>query len=246
MKHPSWVPHLFVAVHALFLVFMLPRPASANFGSPQGGQVSAEPTGIKEVDITHETLTIDARPLSKGQMVYVEAVYQLDNRGSEKQLHLLFASGSERVSDFQVWLGEQKVPTTPAEGVEVPASWKPPPKTPGIHGGYYLDYGHVAKRPLTPLACTIVLPPGQQSLKVRYQAEASKYPSDLAAYWQFAYVLAPARDWAWFGGLDVTIHLPDGWYAAATPPLTREGEVLHGSFADIPADAIALDISSSR
>ena len=167
-------------------------------------------------------------------MVYVEAVYQLDNRGAEKQLHLLFASGSERVSDFQVWLGEQKVPTTPAEGVEVAASWKPPPKTPGIHGGYYLDYGHVAKRPLTPLACTIVLPPGQQSLKVRYQAEASKYPSDLAAYWQFAYVLAPARDWSRFGGVDVTIHLPDGWYAAATPPLTREGEVLHGSFPNIP------------
>jgi uncharacterized iron-regulated membrane protein len=61
-------------------------------------------------------------------------------------------------------------------------------------------------------------------------------------YRQFAYILAPARSWAGFGGLDVTVHVPDDWSVASRPALQREGALLNGSFNDVPADAIALTL----
>jgi hypothetical protein len=55
-----------------------------------------------------------------------------------------------------------------------------------------------------------------------------------------AYILAPAREWAGFGGLDVRVQLPKGWRFASTLALTRSGDDLTGSFAELPADAIAM------
>lgn len=59
---------------------------------------------------------------------------------------------------------------------------------------------------------------------------------------QFAYVLAPARTWNAFGGLDVTVHVPPGWRAAASPTLTRDADTLHATFGDLPADAISMAV----
>jgi hypothetical protein len=61
-------------------------------------------------------------------------------------------------------------------------------------------------------------------------------------YRQFAYILAPARAWAGFGGLDVTVHVPEEWTVVSTPGLQRDGGVLRGTFTDVPADAIALTL----
>ena len=55
--------------------------------------------------------------------------------------------------------------------------------------------------------------------------------------WQFAYVLAPARAWGGFGGLDVEVLLPHGWRAAYTPDLLRNGDMLRRNFDVVPADA---------
>src|SRR2546423_13451981 len=94
----------------LLVGLVLPSLAFANVGPPSwGGQVVAEPTGLKDVAVTHETLTIDLRPLADGKPVFVEAVYQLDQRGTERTLDLVFASGSERLTDFQVWLDDRAV-----------------------------------------------------------------------------------------------------------------------------------------
>jgi hypothetical protein len=59
---------------------------------------------------------------------------------------------------------------------------------------------------------------------------------------QFAYVLSPARAWAGFGGLEVTVHAPPGWIAALTPTMTRTGDTFKGSYDRLPADAIALTV----
>ena len=235
-----------LARFAVVGALLLPASAEANVGSPHyGGQIVAEPTGLKDVAITRETLTIDLRPLAVKELAHVEAIYHLDNRGPERLLELLFVSGSRRMADFKVWLGDQPVPSAPASQAEVPKSWQPPKQTPGIHDarglGYYPDRPGGER-----IAFSITLPPGPQTLKVRYQAEAAFYHrSDQATvYRQFAYVLAPAKDWGSFGGLDVAIHLPEGWQAAFTPEMAREGDVLRGSFADLPADAIALTVQA--
>jgi hypothetical protein len=60
--------------------------------------------------------------------------------------------------------------------------------------------------------------------------------------WQLPYILAPAREWASFGGLDVTVYLPETWQAASKPSLEREDNVLRGSFAHVPADCLALAV----
>jgi hypothetical protein len=61
-------------------------------------------------------------------------------------------------------------------------------------------------------------------------------------FWQFIYLLAPARDWGGFDRLDVTCFLPAGWKAASNIDLQRDGDVLRGTFAGIPHDALELTI----
>jgi len=221
---------------------MIPAVVQANVGPPSsGGQVVAEPVGMVGVDIRSETLIIDLRPLATNGLALVEAVYHLHNPGPEKKLDLLFASGSANIAGFQVWLGDRPIACAPARDTKTPASWHAPAQTPGLRGASGLPYLQHRPRDVTPMAFTVVVPPGRHDLKVRYAAEASiNRRGHPTVYRQFAYVLAPARAWSSFGGLDVTLHLPENWEVACTPALIREADTLKGSFADLPADAIVL------
>lgn len=232
------------ALPSLLALLLLPAAARANFGTIwSGGQVVAEPVGIIDVAITRETLTIDLRPLATNSPAQVEAIYHLSNDGPEKKLDLLFASGSATVSDFHVWFAGQPVDTHPAPDVKMPDSWKAPRYTPWLYDAAAVS--HVQQQPLCPVAMTLVVPPGRHELKVRYAAEATVnhfgHPTFLH---QFAYVLAPARAWSGFGGLDVTIHLPANWRAGCSPEMAREGDTLRGSFDNLPGDAIALTVQA--
>ncbi len=136
----AFCKHLAIALAALGSL-LLAWPALANVGPPsRGGQIVAEPTGLKDVAITRETLTIDLSPLAEAKPGFVEAIYNLDNRGPRRRLDLVFASGSKFMSGFQVWLGDQASPSQPAKQLEVPKSWQPPSHTPGINDGKALDY----------------------------------------------------------------------------------------------------------
>ena len=228
---------------ALFLL-MVPAIARANIGPPSfGGQIVADPIGVIGIAITHETLTIDLRPLATNDFAQVEALYHLHNGGAERTLELLFASGSANVTDFQVWLGAEPIPSRPTKETKLPASWQPPNQTPGLSDGNGLNYLSYGSKEVTPVGFTVTVPPGSHDLRVRYTAEASThlngYPT---VYRQFAYVLSPARAWSNFGGLDVTIHIPENWRAASAPTLARKGDTLKGDFAKLPADAIALTL----
>ena len=235
-----------VAIFVALAFFATPRVATVNVGPPSsGGHVVGEPVGIQNIDIAREALSIDLRPLARDGLAQVEAIYQLDNRGQEQTLDLLFAGGSKGVKDFQVWLDETPVTAAPARDAVIPESWQPPPQTPGIAGGRPLDYWFYGASRLVPMGFTISIPSGPHALKVRYVAEPTKhfygYPT---VYWQFAYVLAPAKSWAGFGGLDVEIQLPEDWKASCTPRLIRDGDCLKGRFDDLPADAIALTVQA--
>jgi hypothetical protein len=206
------------AVGTLALIALAPASGSANLGPPtKGGQLVAEPDGIKDVEINRETLTIDMRPLSNHGHVLVEAVYQLHNHGDEKKLDLLFASGAAETMNLRVWLGDQLIASRLAEeGTKLPKSWQAPRTTPGIEGDDELAIRYRGSE-ARPASFSIVLPPGRHTLKVQYAADAvhnrARGPTVCR---QFAYVLAPARSWAGFGGLDVTIHVPEGWDVACS------------------------------
>jgi hypothetical protein len=223
-----------------------PATVNANVGPPwSGGQVVAEPIGVIDIAINHEELTIDLRPLANNNRAQVQAIYQLQNDGDAKTLQLLFASGSSNDDNFQIWLDDQAIESAPLDDFQLPESWNPPEKTPGLHGGTEIEYVAGRHKAIKPVAFTVTIPSGQHQLKVTYAAEAVTYRSATpTVYRQFAYVLAPARAWSSLGGLDVTIHVPENWDVATTPNLTGDGNTLVGHFGSIPADAIAITLQA--
>ena len=223
-------------------VLLLPDLVQANVGPPSsGGQVVAEPVGIQQVEIRWEVLQIDLRPLADNELAIVVAEYQLENYGPDKTLNLLFASGSAEVSQLKVSLNETPIPSHPAPETPLPESWQPPKETPGLHGEPPVSYLGYGSQPAVPYAMIVVIPEGSQKLRVQYRAEAAIHKfGQPTLYHQFAYILAPARAWSGFGGMDVTIQLPEGWNFACNLPLQRTGDVLAGSFSEVPADAIAM------
>lgn len=238
--------HLQVWLEGVALFLLAPYPVWGNVGPPSsGGQIVAEPVGIQDVEITREVLTIDLRPLATNRLAEVDVVYNLTNRGAEKTLDLLFASGAAGVTNFQVWLDGQPLRSQPADSASIPASWQAPNATPSMHDERPLSYLAYGKQVTAPLAFSVVIIPGRHVLKVHFLAEAATHRYGTpTVYRQFAYVLAPARSWSRFGGLDVSIQLPIDWRVACTPTLTRKGDTLVGSFTDLPADAIALTVQA--
>jgi len=239
----TWMIAWFAVTH-----LFLPTVAQANSGPPfRNGQFGAEPIGVDFIGISHETLHIDMRPLARNKLVNVEVMYELDNAGNTQQLELLFVTGANYVENFHVWLGEVELSTeTSAVNIdELPPSWKPPTITPKIdseqsnaYPNYYTDL------PTQLVKFSAEIPSGKSQLKVAYQALAAQ-SYQVVVNWHFAYVLAPARSWASFGSLDVTVDVPNGWKVATTPHLSRTGNVLNGSFDGLPADAIALTVRES-
>jgi len=244
---------LAVACAVALVGFSLPASARADIGPRWWGDRPAEPQGLQEVDITHQDLTIDLRPLAAVQSAHVEAVYRLHNPGAARKLDLVFVSGVQGVTDFQVRLGDRLLESRPLprkrwHGQELPKSWQPPPPKLGIDGEAYF-MGNQISTEVELLEFSVELPPGASTLSARYRARAwgSAEPSSTESNgsyptvtWQFPYVLAPAREWKSFGGLDVTVYVPEGWQSASVPALHREGSVLHGNFGNVPADTLML------
>jgi hypothetical protein len=225
--------------------------ARANIGPRWRGDVTTEPWGIKEVVITHEQLTIDLRPLTDGDPVRVDVTYHLDNAGASKKLDLLFVSGEVGISEFEARLGERLLESQPLSREDLrrhwdrfPKEWEPPQHLLGIkEDGNYCPV-HDWRSQAVPMAFQLELPPGSSTLNVRYRARASGAAEmgSPTVTWQFAYVLAPAREWGGFGRLDVTAYVPAGWDARSAPDLEHEEGVLRGTFTGLPADTLMVAV----
>jgi hypothetical protein len=206
----------------------------------EGDPVGEPAPSLASVFIERETLSIDLRPLARGGRALVEAAYLLRNDGEGRTLDLVFLAAALAGSGGAVRLDDRPVPrgvaTPPGP---LPESWRPPATTPAIGGSTRLDY-LVQSSGVIPLTPT--LPPGRHLLSVRYEAAPSGQATGAKVSWQLGYILAPARLWAGFGGLDATVRLPSGWEAASDPPLSRRGDRLVGSWDRLPADALALTV----
>ena len=217
-----------------------PDPVTLHNGSRLG-----EPAGaLAGVAIEHESLDIDLRPLKLEEPARVEAAYRVRNDGPARTLDLLFVANG-LAQGFAVYVDGKPVNATPGTAGTLPASWRAPAATPAPEGA-------PAAIPYEPrgegtLAFRAALPAGRHEILVRYPAEASVYSrNDLTPVWQLGYVLAPARDWASFGTLDVRVRVPRGWRAGSSIPLQRRGNELTGSFRGVPADALALAVQRPR
>jgi hypothetical protein len=229
-------------------VLLLPAAVQGNFGRQWHGDPVTEPRGLKEVAITREDLVVDLRPLNTLEPAEVRVTYHLHNPGQPRKLDLLFVSGTAVVNDFEVRLGGRLVNSRLLPEDEyhryvkkLPASWKPPHFMPGIDRKRTYLWFRDDPSDVALVAVSIDLPAGDSTLSAHYWARAcgidEGYPT---ATWQFPYVLAPAREWASFGRLNVTVYIPEGWESACTPALQREGTVLSEQFDGLPADILHL------
>jgi len=121
-------------------------------------------------------------------------------------------------------------------------SWKKPDKTP--YQDRELMYNPYNGN-LKSAKFTINLPKGKHILKAKYKAEPTVYKDiGIMKGWQFAYSLAPARDWKSFGGLNLNIKIPKDWQFFSNLKLEQAGETLTGKFDQIPADFLAVTIQA--
>jgi hypothetical protein len=231
----------------LGIVVFQPGRVFANMASPvQPGDPVGEPSGdLKQIAIAREVLDLDLRPLANDQPAMVSATYAVRNEGPAQALDLLFVApglvGTSR-SDVAVWLDNASVPATIAPNQKLPASWQPPATTPGLEGSGPLTYQTRNDRVVR---FSLALPAGSHQVRVRYSARATAHSGNSPVrYWQLGYVLAPAKNWAGFGALDVSVEVPPGWPAATRPELTRQGDVLKGTFEGVPADSLAITVQA--
>lgn len=231
---------------SIALAAALPGVAHANASQPVfPGDPTGEPRGVHGIAIADEHLTIDLRSLPDTERARVTATYRLANAGDAQQLSLVFTTGVRAVQDFAVSLDGRAIAGAGLATGPLPQAWQAPATTPGLDGGAARPYeleSAVAE------AFAVTVPAGTHELTVRYAAQATLdvRPDDSPTkIYQLAYVLAPARTWDSFGGLDLTIEAPAGWRIAVTPALPRTGDTLQAHFPTLPADAIAITATAS-
>lgn len=233
-------------IAAVLMILLSAWSVFANVAAPsQGGNLAGEPTGLEKIFITRERLTIDFRPLGQLQSamdkrnISVEAVYEVENMGEAINQTLVFATGARNAEDFKIWIDDRQIERTEIVEGNLPVSWQAPKETPWKDGRQLM---YAPSRNLSRgIRFQMNIPPGRHQIKASYQSEAAVYAAlEPLKAWQFAYILAPAREWAGFGNLDVTVYLPEKWEAVTAPELQREADVLRGSFTGIPADALAI------
>lgn len=234
--------YLVVLVAAALLVPVLLRANMANPVEP-GDRVGEPAAALAGVVVERERLDVDLRPLERGEPAEVEAVYRLRNDGPARALEMVFVADA-LADGGRVTLDGRPVPVaeSPAD-TALPARWLAPRTTPGMGRDGPLAYEAGQGDAAGTLRFRLPLAAGKQTVAVRYRARATAHSTGSpVVHWQLAYVLAPARQWAGFGGVDLRVQLPAGWSASSEPALRREGDVLVGSWDALPADALALTV----
>jgi hypothetical protein len=123
--------------------------------------------------------------------------------------------------------------------------WMAPRETPRIEGRG--RHGSLMYRPRVPavLEFSVSIPPGRHILRANYECEAGTHLfGDPTVYRQFGYVLSPAHTWTNFSGMDVTVHIPEGWHVSTNLALTQDGDKWSGRFEGVPADSLAITIQA--
>ena len=233
-------------IRALLVLLALATVAEANMAQRYfSGTRSGEPGGIKGIAIEHEELSFDLRPLAAHDAAQIRARYFVDNTsGADVTAPLVFVAGAAASSlivtlDGTALRDGETRPLTREEMQALPAAWNPPMSTPGFDGDN-IGYGTEDNASFT---FTLAIPTGKHEIVVTYSARAALDRSGGGGdtyLWQLGYVLSPAKEWAKFGGLDVTVDVPAGWDVATSPKLARTGDTLRGKFPTLPGDTIGI------
>lgn len=232
---------------AFLVLLVLSFPFTSCFANLSGpwhpGQLLLDVEGVKDIAIVREKLQIDLRPVEQRDAIKITATYIIDHVQPPKDLPLTFITGVESVRAVKCSLNGKPLAFTTRQVVNMPESWKPPAETPG----FVPEEKQLYSRNITDtqhewILFTVPLQTGRQSIEVTYEVEPGAYYSlyQTAKYWQTAYILAPARTWKSFGGLDVEVLAPANWQVKSNLPLVNQGQQWTASFDSLPADFITL------
>jgi hypothetical protein len=240
-------PSLLVRCAPLCALLVAPASVSANFRPGAFGEPAGEPLEsdwFRNIHVLHEDLHFDLRPLEDDGFPVVEVRYRIRNDGPALDAPLEFISPGIRRSSVLV------------DGCVVPADamgdprhldeWHMEVDVPTIGGGTH-PYSYIlgGTRRGDPdgesIRFVASMEHGEHDLLVRYDVRPMSHAGwRMAEQFDVAYLLAPARAWASFGELDVTVLLPEEWEFASTLPLARKGDEARGTFDGLPADALAV------
>ena len=230
---------LYVATFVLVLLsLMIPEAVNANMAKPwHEGQLIGEPTGdFRNLGIVWEKLNFDLRALKDLGESTVTAIYQIRNDGEQIPVELLFVSPGIKTGN--VTIDGKKIAAETITNPKLPPTWKPPSRVPKSGGGSIF---YVASEPSnSALKFKPTIGQGEHQLQVKYVVEPSSYDYSTYKDYQVVYILAPAKNWAFFNRLDVEIKIPKNWKVATSLPMKRTGNILKATFNKIPADNLAI------
>jgi hypothetical protein len=251
LRFPSFLSLIILPV---IMLLVSSRAIRANMADPlERGALVGEPSPMLDsIGIEHEELTIDLRPLAAKGPARIEAVYRIRNDGAERRLDLLFVASAltaDSTNRFEVLLDNRPVKAMVRDSSSLPERWQSPKSTPAFDGeNNYNDQGvaeglryETYRDDSSTISFTLLCPPGLHTIRVAYHAmptSNSHHPP--VREWQLGYVLAPARRWREFGGLNAKVILPEGWEGRTAPEMSRIEDTLVGRWDDLPADAISI------
>ncbi len=223
--------------------------ALANIGPPWShGDLTGEPVGtLADLHIEGETLRFDLSGLDEaGAMGHVSALYRVRNDGPSVERVLDFVAPD--TGNVRVTLDGIPVLSFTPDEVELPASWRPPlfsPPLPGATEPLGINYERWSGEGPGNLLVSrfeVTFAPGPHELLVEYSVRPATLDipdeNPYRAY-QVGYVLAPARSWASFGTLELSVMHPAGWELGSSLPLDDRGAA---RFEGIPSDTFAVTL----
>ncbi|BAY81961.1 hypothetical protein NIES267_14390 [Calothrix parasitica NIES-267] len=233
---------LYIVTFLLVLLsLIIPEAVNANMANPwQGEHLIGEPTGdFRNLGIVWEKLNFDLRPLNDFGESTVTAIYQIRNDGEQIPVELLFVSPG--IKTGKVTLDGKTIAAETVKNPKLPPNWEPPSRVPTSGGGSIRYF--VNKSINSALKFKPTIPQGEHQIQVKYVVAPSSYDYSIYKDYQVVYILAPAKNWAFFKRLDVEIKIPENWKVTTSLPMKRTGNILKANFNKIPADNLAISTS---
>jgi hypothetical protein len=213
---------------------LLPGPSWGMAGVPRG-YATVEPVGWKGATLDRVVLTLDLRPLADGKPITVSAEYEVRASKPETTLSLRVPSSRQGPPTLDGAELSAKVDT----GLkETEAAWKLPPTVVGLEQAT-TPY-RSSSRTLDTTTFPVVVTHRPRQLRVSYQAQPPALRAKPVLHWQVVHLLEPLRQADKVSRLEVEATLPEGWEAVSTPNLERDGDVLKGSFIEVPKEGLVI------
>jgi hypothetical protein len=228
---------------ALIFAFLFVRTVFANIAEPPKpykGNITGE-SFFKHLKVIREDLTIRMFRVPMGAPIQVTAKYIIDCPYLLKDVELVFVANGLTEGRYLVHLDGKFLNGYLTNFDSVPASWLPPDsiKFQNKHIPYVYTHEGLIRFRFDSLS------PGQHTLEVDYDANASEWfqHGDLSVTRTFVYILRPTESWKSFENFHLEIFPPDDWEFTSNLDLKQKDRYTwSGDWAKLPADYLSIAI----